>query len=324
MDFPRPRIVVSKCLGFEACRYNGQKIQDQTVELLQPFVEFVPVCPEVEIGLGVPRDTIRLVTTDSGETRLVQPSTDRDLTEPMGRFADSFLDGLGPVDGFVLKNGSPTCGTSAVKVYESAEPSPPVRKEAGMFAREVLDRFDELAIEDEGRLRNFPIRHHFLTRLFALADLRALGAVERLEVAELVDFHRRYKHLLMVYHEERMRQLGRIVANPEARSGEELFADYAPLFRRALAAMPSRPTHVNAIMHMYGHFKGQLSQGERDQFHEMIEEFRDHQLPMSALLVLLRSWCARYDYDYLADQRYLNPYPRQLIQMRDSGKGIDF
>jgi uncharacterized protein YbgA (DUF1722 family) len=193
-----------------------------------------------------------------------------------------------------------------------------------MFARRVLGRFDDLAVEDEGRLRNFPIRHHFLTRLFALADLRALGEGESVEVAELVDFHRRYKHLLMVYDEERMRRLGRHVANPEGRSGGELLEEYAPVFRRAFRGMPRRKTHVNVMMHMYGHFKQELGEGERDQFHQMLEEFRDHQLPMSALLALLRSWCARYDYGYLADQRYLHPYPRRLIQMRDSGKGIDF
>lgn len=320
-EFPRPRVVLSKCLELEPVRYNGQRIPDQFVRQLMDWVELVPVCPEVGIGLGVPRDTIRMVDRD-GETRLMQPSTEEDLTEQMRKFTADFLDSLGPVDGFVLKNGSPTCGTSNVKVYGAMENAPGVRKEPGMFAAEVLEEFGHLAVEDEGRLRNYPIRHHFLTQLFAFTELRELG--DSPTMAKLVDFQRRYKHLLYLYDEPRQRTLGRVVANHEGLAVDEVWERYAEVFREALSDSPSRKAHINALTHMYGHFKDKLPQAERKEFLRMLDEFRNHHLTLNAPISIIRSWCARHEYDYLADQAYLEPYPRELVQMRDSGKGLDF
>lgn len=240
----------------------------------------------------------------------------------MRGFAGDFLGGLGPVDGFILKSGSPSCGTGQVKVYAGLEHAPSVRREAGMFAREVLERYDDVVVEDEGRLRNYPIRHHFLTRLFALADVRRLG--EQASLGAISDFQRRYKHLLMVYDEPGMRALGRIAANADRGQAEEVYAAYARRFREALAKTPRREVHLNALMHMYGHFKTRLPKAERDEFLNMLVEYRHHHLPLNALLAVLRTWCARFEYDYLVDQAYLEPYPRELIAMRDSGKGLDF
>ena len=323
-SFTRPRVVLSKCLELEPVRYNGQRIPDSFIRRLIDFVDFVPVCPEVEIGLGVPREPVRLVAATSGETRLVQPATGRDLTERMNQFARRYLEGLGPVDGFILKAGSPSCGTSNVKVYQQPEPSPTVRREPGMFARHVLETHGDFAVEDEGRLRNFPIRHHFLTRLFAFAELRELEQSDDPEILELIEFHRQSKELLLAYREEELRALGRLVSNPHNRDVRDLLAEYTPRFRRALADMPSRKRQVNVLVHMYGHFKDRLRGPERHDFLALVEAYRNHHTSLMAPIALLRSWCARYDYDYLADQRYLEPYPRELIQMRDSGKGFDF
>ena len=319
-SFPRPRIVLSQCLELEACRHDGQRIRNSFVAQLMDFVDLIPICPEVEIGLGTPRPTIRMVARGD-ETTLIQPSTGRDLTEKMERFSRNFLDKLGPVDGFVLKSGSPSCGTANVSVYQKAERSPAVRREPGIFARHVLERFDDLAIEDEGRLRNFYIRHHFLTRLFSLTELRELG--DDLTMAGLVEFHRRYKHLLLLYDEPGLRQLGPIVANAEGRAPQEVFDRYALRFRRALAEPPEREAHTNVLHHIYGHFKRRLDDRERHEFLAMVEEMRHHHLTLSALLSVIRTWSARFDYAYMADQSYLEPYPRQLLLMRDSGKGID-
>ncbi len=318
-SFARPRIVLSQCLELEACRYDGQRIRDSFVAHLMDHVDVVPVCPEVEIGLGTPRDTIRLVD-DDGRARLVQPTTGRDLTDAMKSFATAFLDSLGGVDGFVLKSSSPTCGTSQVKVYARAERSPTVRRDSGLFAREILSRFPHLSVEDEGRLRNFDIRHHYLTRLFSLADLRALGDHPR--SADLVDFHRRYKHLLFLYDEPGMRELGRIVANADGLDDAPRMARYADRFRTALAREPRRKAHVNVLMHIYGHFKNRLPDPERHEFLQILDEFRDHHLTLRGPLSVIRAWTARFEYDYMADQAYLEPYPRALLLTRDSGKGV--
>ncbi|RQD84862.1 MAG: DUF523 domain-containing protein, partial [Methanocalculus sp. MSAO_Arc2] len=169
--FPRPRVVVSRCIEFDPCRYDGSKIPSPAVDHLKAFADFIPVCPEVEIGLGIPRATVRIVRID-GVDHLIQPATGRDVTSDMTRFTQQFLDSLPVVDGFILKGGSPTSGTSNVKVYPSAEKSMAIDRSAGFFAREVLKRFPSLPIEDELRLNNARIRDHFQTGIFTLAAFR--------------------------------------------------------------------------------------------------------------------------------------------------------
>ncbi len=321
-EFARPRVVLSACLELDACRHDGGQISDEFVRWLRPHVELVPVCPEVEIGLGVPRDTIRLVA-EGERTRMVQPATGNDLTERMQGFSQRWLDGLDAIDGFLLKAGSPSCGTGGVKVYGAADKgSAAVRTEPGLFAARVQERYGDRAVETDGRLRNFPLRHHFLTRLFAFAELRELGPQPR--AAALADFQRRHKHLLMTYDQQCMRELGAIAADGNAGSDGERYRAYAARFREALAQMPSRESYINSLMHMYGHFKKGLSAAETDDFMALLADFRNHRLPLHAVTSVIRSWCSRFAYDYLADQSLLEPYPRELVQMRDSGKGVDF
>ncbi len=169
--FAKPIVVISKCLELEACRYNGQVIPDDFVKKLKPHVTFLPSCPEVEIGLGVPREPVRIISV-KGQNKLIQPATGKDLTDIMLRFADKFLNSLEEVDGFILKSRSPSCGIKDVKVYQGIEKGAATGKSTGFFAGKVLEMFPGLAIEDEGRLRNFKIREHFLTKLFALASFR--------------------------------------------------------------------------------------------------------------------------------------------------------
>lgn len=329
--FPRPRLVVSKCLELEACRYNGVSIRAPVVKRLEPFVELVPTCPEVEIGLGVPRDPVRLVALGGGRDesaapRMVQPSTGRDLTDAMTSFSEEFLDAVEPVDGFLLKSRSPSCGIKDTKVHApapsgvggSAGRGMPIGKGAGLFARAVLERFGDRAIEDDGRLTNFRIRHHFLTKMFTLARLRRVG--EAGKMAALVEFHARHKLLLMAYHQTALRELGRLVANPDKRPVVDVLADYRVELSRALARPARYTSHVNALMHAMGYFKEGLSGVEKQHFLDALEEYREGRLPLSAPLLTLRSWIARFGEEYLAGQVYFEPYPRELLDLSDSGK----
>jgi uncharacterized protein YbbK (DUF523 family) len=154
--FPKPIVVLSKCLEFEACRYNGEVIPDSFVKEIEPYVNFKPMCPEGEIGLGVPRDPIRVISHGK-ETRLLQPATGRDISSKMLGFADNYLKSLKEVDGFILKSRSPSCGTKDVKLFPSSEDGTAIGKTKGFFADRVLEHFPGLAIEDEGRLKNFKI-----------------------------------------------------------------------------------------------------------------------------------------------------------------------
>ena len=320
-DFPRPRVVLSECLELSACRYNGQRVPADIVNQLAPFVDLVPICPEVRIGLGIPRDPIRMYALSEDRTGLTQPSTGRDLSDLMDTWAHGWLDGLGDdIDGFLLKSRSPSCGPDDVKVYAGAEEGQaPLRKEPGRFAAAVRERYPAFPIEDEGRLTNQRIREHFLTRIFALASLRAARARGR--VADLVDFHARHKFVLLVNSEPTMRELGRLVAGAARGSLEEDWLAYSVGFREALDGLPARRTHLNVLQHAAGYVSDEISADERSHFGDLLEAYGEGRLPLSAPVVLLQSWIARFDVQYLANQAYFRPFPRELMDLRDSGRG---
>jgi len=315
---PRPQVVISKCLGFARCRYNGVTVSDRVVETIKPYVDPIPVCPEVEIGLGVPREPIRRVE-DRGSVRLFQPATGRDLTEAMAQFAESFLSGLDAVDGFLLKYRSPSCGPSQVKVFHSPKPDAGHRKGAGAFAEAAAERFPGLPIEDEGRLQSFDIRGHWLTQVFTLARFRAAEAAG--SMGDLVTFHARHKLLLLAYNQSAMREMGRIVANPERLPANAVFSRYREQLARALTKAPRRTSALNVLQHAFGYVSDRLSDTERHHFLDHLTAYRESRIPLSALTLLLRSWILRFDVGYLADQVYFQPYPEDLVQVLDSGKG---
>lgn len=309
-SFPRPVLVVSRCLGFESVRYNGQMVRDDFVQRLARFCEPVVVCPEVEIGLGVPRPPIRLVQRRGEPLAVVQPKTGRDVTGAMDAFADHFLDGLSATDGFLLKSRSPSCGIGDVKLYAEEEGGAPTGKTAGVFGAHVLERFPAAAIEDEGRLKDDLLRERFLTLLFALPQLRDVE--DSGERSALVAFHARYKYVLLAYEERGLRELGRIVASVAERPWGETLTLYRQGFARALAKPARVRAHVNALQHAFGHVSDGLTSAERAFFMQQLDELRAGRLPLVGTLALLRSWVLRFDAAYLERQAYLEPYPREL------------
>lgn len=314
--FPRPRLLLSRCLELEACRYNAGVIRSGVVRLLEPHVELVAVCPEVEIGLGVPRPPIRLVAGDgtaaAADLRLVQPSTGAELTERMSGWANAFVDAAPALDGAILKSRSPSCGIRDAKVHAGPEETSAIGVTAGAFARVVLARFPWIAAEDEASLTDPGTLHHFLTRVWASANLRdavAGGA------AGLADFHRRYKLVLMAHSPGAQRALGRLVAEPGGsggRSFDALARAYEAGFAGALAEPAPRGGHVNAIQHAQGYFKDQLSAEEKGRFGELVASYREGALPLHAVLGRVREWVERFDQAYLRDQAYFRPYPPGL------------
>ncbi|MCS7216392.1 MAG: DUF523 and DUF1722 domain-containing protein [Candidatus Bipolaricaulota bacterium] len=315
--FPRPRIVVSRCLGFAACRYDGGIIHDPVVSALRPHVEFIPVCPEVESGLGVPRPPVRLVRDP--ELRLVQPDTGRDWTAAMQAFIAQFFSELGEVDGFILKNRSPSCALRDAKVYASAAKGPAVGQGPGLFGGAVRARFPDLPAEDEGRLTNKALREHFFTAIFALAAFRE--AARAGEVGELVRFHTRYKFLLMAQSQAKLKELGRLVAQAARGPAAEAFARYGALFRAAWLRPPRRPSVINALEHAFGYVSEGLRPEERRYFLDLLRDYRAGRVPSSVPREILRSWALRFGAEYLAEQAFFQPFPPELLLPLDSGKG---
>lgn len=244
---PRPIVVISRCIDFDACRYDGQVIRASLREELEPFVDFSPICPELEIGLGVPRDPVRLVR-GGDRVRMIQPSTGRDLTRAMGSFSKRFLGGLDAVDGFILKSRSPSCAIGNSKVFHSEAEGAGHDSGPGLFAARVLERFPAAAIEDEGRLNDQRLRRHFLTKLFALASLREAAAHRSRDA--LAEFHAAHKLLLMAYDEACLRVLGRLVADAPRRLPAATLDAYRSGFATALGS-PPRPGEGQACLAPY-------------------------------------------------------------------------
>ena len=319
-EFPKPVVVVSKCITFEPVRWSGQKIANDFVEKLKPYVDFIPVCPEVEIGLGVPRDPIRIVLLN-GEKRLLQPATGLDFTEKMKSFSESFLDSLNGVDGFILKSGSPSSGFKNVKVYPSIEKVASIAKSPGFFGGAVIQKFPNLAIEDERRLLNPRIREYFLTKLFTLASFREVKKSGK--VKDLVKFQSDNKYLFTAYNQKELRILGKLAANQDHNTFGETINNYETHLYYALSHTPSVGSNINVLLKIMGYFSHQLSKDEKTFFLSSVDKYRTGRLPMSACLRVLRAWIVRFKQEYLSSQTVLEPYPEQLAELETIFSEVD-
>jgi uncharacterized protein YbgA (DUF1722 family)/uncharacterized protein YbbK (DUF523 family) len=319
--FQIPNIVVSKCLGFAACRYNAAMIPDKFIHRLEPFVNFIQVCPEVEIGLPVPREPIKILAVKD-KFRLVQISTGNDYTGKMHKFSNDFARALEDIDGFILKSRSPSCGIKDVKIKSGTDGKRTVGKGVGMFGGIMLERFPESAIEDEGRLNNFKIREHFLTKIFINARFRQVKKSGKM--SELISFHAANKLLLMAYNQKQLRILGKITANQNKYKIDRILSDYQTNLHQAFKRLPRFTSNINVLMHAMGYFSEQLSREEKRYFLDLLDGYRNGQLPMSVLSGIIRIWIIKYKVDYLAGQTFFEPYPNDLVSITDSGKGRNF
>ncbi len=305
------RIGISACLLGRKVRYDGgHKLDPFLVHTLGRFVEFVPVCPEVETGFPVPREALRLVG-DPAAPRLVTQKGGVDVTARMQSWARIRLDGLAALDlcGFIFKAGSPSSGMERVKVYNAAGVAE--KKGVGIFARLFMERFPLLPVEEEGRLHDLPLRENFIERIFAQrrwSDLLAGGG----GAGALVEFHARHKLLLMAHSPERARLLGRLVAAASGRPRGQALADYHAGFMAALGQRATVRKHVNVLQHIAGYFKRSLGAEEKAELQEIIGHYHREWVPLVAPLTLLGHYVRRFGPDYLRQQVYLHPHPLEL------------
>ena len=306
------RLGVSACLLGERVRYDGGHKRDAFLsDTLGPFVEWVPVCPEVAIGLGTPRDAIRLVGSET-TPHLVVERTGEDLSSRMRRFAAAKareLEALG-LDGYVFKRASPSCGLVRVRVYSEA--GQPGRVGRGLYAAAVVDRMPTLPVEEEGRLTDARIRESFVERIFAAARWRTFLATQP-RVRDLVAFHARQKYAVLAHSPAMYVSLGRLVARAGKTAGVALFTEYGAGLAAALAVPASRARHVNVLQHMAGFFKRDLGGDERAELVETLETYRGGLVPLVVPITLIKHHVRRLNVTYLADQVYLSPHPRELM-----------
>ena len=307
----RVRIGISSCLLGEPVRWNGGHVRHAFLaETVGSMVDFVPVCPEVEVGMGTPRPTVRLTSRDDG-IRMVDPANGIDWTPAMERLARARV---GMVDehglsGFILKKDSPTCGPWRVKVYRGDTST---RDGTGLFAAALSDRHPLLPIEDEGRLNDPVLRENFFERVFAYRRLSDLWA-GAWRPRDVVAFHSREKLLLRSHDEQRYRELGRLVARIADVPPPAFEAHYGEVFMRAMASRSTVRRNVNVLQHVAGHFKRVEDPSTRRELAEVIDEYRAGLVPLVVPITLIRHLVRRHDMTLLADQSYLNPHPKELM-----------
>jgi uncharacterized protein YbgA (DUF1722 family)/uncharacterized protein YbbK (DUF523 family) len=317
-DLPKPRLGVSACLLGEEVRYNGGHKRDRFLtDVLGPYVQWVPVCPEVEIGLGTPRPAIRLVQI-GGETRLVAPESGADHTVAMREYGERRVAELGGMElaGYVLKKDSPSCGMERVRVYGGSARTAegmPAKEGRGLFAEALLRLFPELPVEEEGRLNDPALRENFVSRIFAY-DRFLREERSGWTRASLTRFHERHKFLLMARNQAGMRRLGRLLgsAGREVRP-EDLARDYLRGLTVVLRRPASRRGHTNVLQHLAGFVSDGLDSTDREELTRTIETYHRGLLPLIVPITLLRHHARRQEVAYLAGQAYLEPHPYELM-----------
>jgi uncharacterized protein YbgA (DUF1722 family)/uncharacterized protein YbbK (DUF523 family) len=307
------RIGISTCLLGQNVRYDGGHKRDAfLVETFGRFVEWVPVCPEVEVGLGTPRESMRLVKKD-GDVRLLTGKSGVDHTAAMRRFAVRRVAALGRLDlcGYVLKKDSPSCGMERVKVYDPGG-GMPAKTGRGLFAEALLDAYPLLPVEEEGRLNDPALRESFVERVFAYRRLRSLFD-GRWTVGALVAFHTAHKLQLLSHSPKRYEELGRLVAGAKRVERRELRGRYEETFMEGLGVLATRARHVNVLQHVIGYFKRDLDDASRHELLSLIDDYRAGLVPLVVPLTLVRHHVRRFDVAYLKGQTYLDPHPKEMM-----------
>jgi uncharacterized protein YbgA (DUF1722 family)/uncharacterized protein YbbK (DUF523 family) len=305
------KIGISSCLLGNKVRWNGGHKRDgYLTDTLGPYVEWVPVCPETEVGLGIPRETLRLVG-DPENPRLVTTKTGIDHTSSMKKWAQRRLDALAreQLCGFIFKCDSPSSGMVRVKVYN--EKGMPQKKGVGIFARAFMDRFPLIPVEDDGRLRDPSIRENFIDQVFTLKRWRESRGRHSC-VGNVVDFHTRNKLVLMAHSPRHLKEMGALAARGKKMDGPALYEAYEKLLLEALRLKTTTPKNYNVLQHAMGYFRKQLTADEKQELMEVMQQYKQSLVPLVVPLTLLRHYVRKYDQPYLRGQTWLNPHPTDL------------
>jgi uncharacterized protein YbgA (DUF1722 family)/uncharacterized protein YbbK (DUF523 family) len=309
------KLGISSCLLGNNVRYDGGHAQDRFLtDTLGRYVEYVPVCPEVECGFSTPREALRLVGNPESP-RLVTVNSGQDHTERMLSWARRKVAELERENlcGFIFKSKSPSSGMERIKVYD--EHGVPAKKGVGLYARAFMEHFPLLPVEDEGRLHDPALRENFIERIFTYQRWREV-LQQKKSISALVAFHTRHKLLILSHSPKHYQAMGRLVAAAQKNALASLYDRYQSLLMEALRIKATARKHCNVLQHMMGYFKQELSADEKQELLETIERYREGLLPLIVPITLISHYVRKYDQPYLKDQYYLNPHPIEL-QLRN-------
>ncbi len=307
----RIRLGISACLLGREVRFDGGHKRDHFLtDTLGQFVEYAPVCPEVEYGLPVPRESLHLAG-EVDSPRLVTTKTAVDHTDGMLHWAEKRIAEMENEElcGFIFKSKSPSSGMERVKVYTGK--GAPVHKGVGIFARAFMERFPLLPTEDEGRLHDPGLRENFIERIFAFKRWREFLAGKK-GLGELIDFHTRHKLLILSHSTVHYRALGKLTAEAKGVPLDELHTRYITSLMEALRLKATPHKHINVLQHIMGYFKKQLSAGEKQELLEIFDLYGQGHVPLIVPVTLINHYVRKYDQPYLKSQYYLHPHPLEL------------
>ncbi len=311
MSKEKIRLGISSCLLGEKVRFDGSHKHDRYLTgTLGQYVEYVPVCPEVELGLPTPRETLRLVG-DPDNQRLVFSKSGEDITESMTAWAAERVAQLEQEDlsGFIFKSKSPSSGMERVKLYDHN--SVPNKTGVGLFARAFMEHFPLLPVEEDGRLNDPRLRENFIEIIFTLKRWRETLAQGK-TAKGLVAYHTRHKLLMMAHSPAIYREMGKLVARSGEIDTQTLYQEYLALLMKGMRLKTTVPKHINVLQHILGYFKQQLSADEKQEVIGVFESYRAGQIPLIVPITLLNHFVRKYDQAYLREQVYLNPHPVEL------------
>jgi len=307
----RVKIGVSACLLGQNVRYDGGHKHDRYITgILGEYLEFVPVCPEVEAGFPTPREAFRLIG-DPQNPRFVTSRSHVDYTERMIAWAEKRVRGLEKEDlcGFIFKRGSPSSGLSRVKVYDPKGIAE--KKGVGIFARAFTRHFPLLPVEEEGRLNDPKLREMFIEQIFTFKRWRET-LTRPANMRSLVDFHTRHKLLILAHSPAHAALMGKRVAEGRGMPIRDVYAEYEKLLVEALRLGSTLKKNINVLQHIMGYFKKQLAADEKQELLEVLDQYRREYVPLIVPVTLLNHYVRKYDQPYLQQQVYLNPHPIAL------------
>ena len=305
------RVGVSSCLLGQEVRFDGGHKRDNYLTgTLSGYFDFIPFCTEAAVGLGIPRQPIRLVRRGE-EIRAVGVRTpELDPTDQLAAFAERTARQLGEISGYILKKDSPSCGMERVKIYN--DKGMPERKGVGIYAGVLMQRLPLLPVEEEGRLGDAVLRENFIERVFVYHRWQRLVR-KGLSAKGLIEFHSDHKFLILSHQQKAYRELGRLVANAGGSDLEKLAGEYVAILMNALKR-PARPRkHVNVLEHLLGFLKEHLDKSDREEMAETIAQYREGLLPLIVPITLIRHHFRRHPDPYIQRQYYISPHPKELM-----------
>lgn len=308
----RLKVGVSSCLLGEKVRWNGEHSQDRYLsDILGRYFEWVPVCPEVEVGMGVPRETVRLSGSLQSPTMLGTKS-DSDWTDRMNRYSDRRSRQLSKEDlcGYIFKKNSPSCGLYRISVFQKS--GIPLRNGRGLFADAFVRQHPLVPVEEEGRLNNPQLRENFIVSVFSFCRLQSLFS-ENFSIHSLVVFHTRHKYLLLAHSPKHYALLGRLVAGAKKQTPAALKEEYGRLFMEAIRTPSTSRKNVNVLNHLFSFLKKLLTPPEKKDILGTIDDYHRELVPLIVPLTLLKHYIGKHQISYLLDQIYLSPHPKELM-----------